>query len=145
MALDSKIGVTNANAMLDAINAVINGGAGLGIINIYTTPMPATCAAAATGTLLGTCIFGATPFQAAASNSINANAITDDTSADASGDAFYYRVYDANGTDASKGSCHFQGTAGTSGETPNLVLDDKAIVAGGTISITDYDITLPLE
>jgi hypothetical protein len=145
MALDSKIGVTNANAMLDAINAVINGGAGLGIINIYTTPMPATCAAAPTGTLLGTCVFGATPFQAAASNSINANAITDDTSADTTGVAFYYRVYDANGTDATKGTCHFQGTAGEAADTTNLTLDDKNIVVGGTISITDYDITLPLE
>jgi len=149
MALDTSIAYVTAAAMLDnAINTLITGGTGDGIINIYTGAPPADCEAAITETLLGTCVMNVTPFIAAANQSpgamIDENTITDDTSADTTGIAGHFRVYSSNsGTDASKVTCIIQGTAGEAADTTDMTLDDKNIVVGGTISITDYKITMP--
>lgn len=149
MASATEISYALAAGLLDnAVNTLLNEGTGNAIINIYTGTPPADCEAAATGTLLGTCVMAATPFGAAANQNPNARitaaAITDDTSADTTGTAGYFRVYSSNaGTDASKLACHIQGSAGVAGDTPDLVLDDKNIVVGGTISITSYTITMP--
>ena len=147
MASATEISVNLSNGMLDAINALLNEGTGNAIINIYSGSIPASCEATlGAATLLGTCVMNATPFQAAASSSINANSITDDSSADTSGTASFFRVYSSNsGTDASKLACHIQGSAGEAADSTDMTLDDKNIVAGGVISVTDYDITMPTE
>jgi hypothetical protein len=150
MASATEISYALAAAMLDnAVNTTLNEGTDDAIINIYTGAPPADCETAPSGTLLGTCIMNTTPFIAAANQNPNAmideNAITDDSSADTGGTAGYFRVYSTNtpGGEAGKLNCHIQGTAGVSGDTPDLTLDDKVIVVGGTISVTDYQITLP--
>lgn len=151
MASATEISYALAAAMLDnAVNSVLEEGTSSAIINIYTGTPPADCETAATGTLLGTCPMTVTsPFGAAADQAPNARitaaSITDDTSADTTGTAGYFRVYSCNTsqTDANKLNCHIQGTAGVAGDTPDLTLDDKNIVVGGTISITAYTITMP--
>jgi hypothetical protein len=149
MASATEIAYATAAAMLDnSINTLLNGGTGDAIINIYTGTAPTDCETAPTGTLLGTCPMNATPFQAATNQNpnarITANAIVNDTSADTTGTAGYFRVYSTNSTtDASKLTCYIQGSAGVAGDTPDLTLDDKNIVVGGTISITSYTITMP--
>lgn len=149
MASATEIANATAAAMLDnAINTLLNSGTGDGIINIYTGAAPVDCEAAVTGTLLGTCVLNATPFGAAADLApgarITANAITSDTSADATGIAGYFRAYSTNsGTDASKLVCYIQGSAGEAADSTDLTLDDKNIVIGGTIAITSWTITMP--
>jgi hypothetical protein len=147
MALATSIAYATAASMLDnTFNTLINAGGGDGIINIYSGGPPADCEAVVTGNLLGTCIMNATPFIAAANQNpgamIDENAITDDTSADTGGVAGYFRVYSTTAsTDVSKVTCIIQGTVGTA--STDMILDDVNIVVGGTISITDYKITMP--
>ncbi|WP_067428550.1 hypothetical protein [Nocardioides jensenii] len=47
-----RLSETVRNAMLDDVAAAVDGGAGSGLLRIYTGPQPADAAAAATGTLL---------------------------------------------------------------------------------------------
>jgi len=150
MASATEIAYDTAAAMLDnAINTLLNGGTGNAIINIYAGTIPADCEASlGAATLLGTCVMNSTPFGAAANQNpgarITANAITDDTSADTSGTASFFRVYSSNsGTDASKLTCYIQGSAGIGADSTDMTLDDKNIVVGGTISVTAYTIDMP--
>lgn len=150
MASATEISYTLAAAMLDnAVNTTLNSGGGAAIVNIYSGTIPADCEATlGAATLLGTCVMNATPFIAAADQNPNAlideNSISDDTSADTSGTAAFFRVYATTaGTDATKTNCHIQGTAGEAADSTDMTLDDKNIVVGGTISITDYKITMP--
>lgn len=134
--------------MMDTINGNLNEGTGPAILNIYTGTIPPDCETTATGTLLGTCVMNSTPFGAAQDQNpggrLTANAISPDLSADASGDAGYFRIYSSNGgTDASKLNCHFQGTAGEAADTVDLVLDEKTIASGRPIQVTSLVIDLP--
>ena len=129
MALETKIGTSARNAACDAIVDLIDVGTPNGYIQVRTGPPPTNPGDANSGTLLATCPFGATAFGAAA--------ITSDTSADASGDAGHFRVFDGNDV------CILQGTAGEAADTPNMVFDEKSIVAGGTVAITAMTVTVP--
>ena len=99
------------NAELDALAPLANNG----YIRIYSGSIPATPETAASGTLLAELRFGATAFGAAASGVITANAITEDSSANNTGTAGYYRALESDGTTAL-----WDGTVGTSGADLNL-------------------------
>ncbi len=76
-----------ANAQLDAYGAYFNSGT----LNVYSGEVPADAATALGGAvLLGTLSMGATAFSAAADGSMSANAITQDSAADAGGTASFY-------------------------------------------------------
>ncbi len=132
-----RLADTERNAACNAIVDAIDVGAGSnGTIEIRTGSQPATPQTAASGTLLGTLNFAATAFGNAAAGVAVANAIASDTDADASGTAGWARVYDADGNavcdmDIGQGS-------GT------LNFDNTTIVAGGTIAITSFSITVPM-
>jgi hypothetical protein len=136
-------------SMLDnAVNVACNAGLGNAIINIYTGATPATCEAAETGTLLGTCVMNSTPFGAAADANpgatITANSVTPCIAAVAAGTAGHFRVYSTDtGSNATKLDCVMQGSAGEAADTTDLTLDSKTIALGGTIQITSFVITLP--
>lgn len=90
-----QLSVAARNARLDAIETVLGASA---LLRIYTGAMPANCAAAATGTLLAEIPLPA-DYMAAASGGSKAKAGTwEDTAANASGYAGYYRFYDSGGT-----------------------------------------------
>ena len=74
---------------------------------------------------------------AAAAGVAASNAITSDTNADASGDAGHFRVKDSNA------NVIFQGTAGEAADSPDLEFDNKSIVAGGTVAISQLDFNMP--
>jgi hypothetical protein len=140
-------------AMLDnAVNVSLNAGTGNAIINIYddTSTMPADCEASnGSNVLLGTCVMGVTPFDAATDETGSAQIaaslpITNDPDAVAGGTAAYFRAYSSDaGTDASKLSCHIQGTAGEAADSTDLTLDVKLIVIGGSIAVTAWTIDMP--
>src|SRR5688572_27759794 len=91
-----------ANAACDAMAALLNGGT----LKIYTvgSGIPATAATAITDqVLLATLTLGNPAFGAAVAGVATANAITGDTSADATGTASFYRLL------TSGGASRFQG------------------------------------
>lgn len=127
-----KTSIAARNAALNALGALANNG----YIRLYTGSQPATPETAASGTLLAELRFNATAFGAAASGVITANAITADASANASGDAGYYRALGSDGT-----TVLWDGTVGTSGADLNL--NSIAISSGASVSISSLTYTLP--
>jgi hypothetical protein len=138
MALNYKTGNLARSAAANALTARLNSGT----IAIRTGTPPTNVADASSGTLLGTCTFGATAFGAASSGVATANSITSDTSADNSGTAGYFRTY---GSGASDTAADGQGTAGVSADTTDMTFDNKVIVAGGTIAISSMTLTVPIQ
>ena len=133
MANNLKVSTTARNAELDALAPLANSG----YIRIYTTAQP-TNADTALGaqTLLAELRFNATAFPGASSGVLTANAITDDSSADATGTAAWYRALKSDGT-----TVLWDGSVGTS--SADLVLNSVAIQIGARVSITSLTYTLP--
>lgn len=120
---------TLRNAQLDEITARAGGGA---LLRIYDGTRPATGGAATTLLAQLTC---GSPFAGAASGGeLTANAITQDSSADATGTATWFRLV------ASDGTTHvLDGDVGASGSDLNL--SSVSIVAGGTVDVTSFVVT----
>ena len=113
------------NAAMDAITALINVG-GAGTLTISTS---------AFATLLGTLTFSTTSFGASSAGTATANAITADTSADATGTAAVFRMNNNAGTEV------LRGTVGTSGADINF--NTVSFVSGDNISISSLTMTVP--
>ena len=123
-----SLAVARRNALLDTYSANFNSGT----LVIYAGTPPANADAALSGnTVLGTLTFGATAFAAASAGSATANAITQDSSADATGTATFYRAFKSDGTTVIE-----QGTVGTSGADLNL--NTTSIVTGGPIQVSSF-------
>lgn len=127
-----KLGTSARNAAADAIAALLNNGT----FELRTGAPPTNPGDADSGTLLGAPTFGATAFGSASTGVATANALGDDTAV-ASGDAGHFRAKSSGSTVIA------QGTAGNSGDSPDFTLDNKAIVAGGTISVSALTLTVP--
>lgn len=121
------------NAMLDAIETATGTTA---IMRIRTGAAPANCAAADTGTVVATLNLP-TDWMAAASGGTKALLGTwQDASADATGTAAHFRIYDSAGT-----TCHLQGTVGTSAS--DLIVDSVSFTAGQQFTVTGFTLTAP--
>lgn len=141
MAANPMVSMASARAALDALLALLNTG-GAGKIKIFTGSMPATCETADSGTALSTGLtLSSTAFAASTDPgstglaTATANAIASDTNAAATGTAGYFRAYSGAGT------CIIQGTVGTS--AADMILNTTSIVAGATVAITSWTVTLP--
>lgn len=136
----TRISTAAAQAACNGVVDLLDGGAGAGYIEIRTGSQPATVATAASGTLLGTVTLSDPAFgnATAASPSVaTASAITNDSSADASGTAGWFRAYDSAGTGVIDGNITATGGGG------DMTLDTVSIVAGGVISITSWTVSHP--
>lgn len=117
------------NALLDSYGVNFNGGT----LKIYSGAVPADAnASLGAAVVLGTLAFGATAFQAASGGSMSANAITQDSSADASGEATFYRAFKSDGVTPIE-----QGSITATGNGGDLQLNTTTIVQGGPILVTD--------
>ena len=139
MALNTRISNTTAIAACDAIVDRIDGGTGAGYIEIRTGAQPADPDTVVSGTLLATLPLSDPAFGGAADGTpggiATANAVTDDSSADATGTAGYFRVFDSSDTAIIDGEC------GTSGADMNL--NSVAITSGAAVSVTSWTVTMP--
>ena len=135
MPADPRLTNAAASAAADAVVDRIDSG-GAGTIKIYTGTIP-TDADTALGaqTLLATLTFNATAFGAASNGVATANAITSDTSADATGTAAWARIASGAGT------TQMDVTVGTSGEDINF--NTVSFVTGATVAITALTYTQP--
>lgn len=113
------------NALLDAIAALVDGGAGAGKLKIYDT----------TPTLLAELTMSDPAFAAASGGVLTANAITDDSAANATGTAATFDVTDSDD------AVVYSGSVGTSGADLNL--NTTSISAGLAVSVTSLTITAP--
>ena len=135
----TRISTAAAKAELDALTALLNSGT----VEVRTGSQPATVGTAASGTLLGTLTLNGTAFGAAttASPSVaTANAITSDSSADATGTAGWFRVYRSAGNG---GAATVDGSITATGGGGDMELDTVSIVAGGVIAVSAYTLSMP--
>jgi hypothetical protein len=121
------------NAQLDAVETAIGTAAVLKIYDL-TAGAPANCAASITGTVLATLTLPSDWMAGAASGSKAKSGTWQDTSADGTGTADFFRLFASDGT-----TCHAQGTVGTSGADLNL--DNTNITATQPITITSFTLT----
>ena len=121
------------NALLDVIESTIGTSA---ILKIRSGAAPANCAAADSGTVLATINCPSDWLAAASSGSKVLSGTWQDASADATGTAGHFRIYDSTGT-----TCHMQGTVGTSGT--DMTIDNTSVAAGQQVNITAFSLTAP--
>lgn len=134
MALNPQITNAAASAAADAVTARVDAGAGAGKLRIYDGSQPATADTAIGAQVkLAELTFSDPAFGAASNGVATANAITADSSADATGTAAWFRVVDSNGTTV------FDGTVGTSGADLNL--NTTSIVAGAEVAVSSLTYT----
>lgn len=104
------------------------------VIRIYSGTRPANVNTAAAGTVLATLAGNAAAFGSVSAGALTANAITGDTSADATGTATWFRVFKADGTTA----C-IDGDVAASGADLNL--SSVSITATQPVNVTSFVIT----
>lgn len=133
MSTTVSVAVDQRNDQADIIARALDGGS----IKIYSGTPPANADASLSGnTLLAELALSPTSAPAASSGQLTFNTVSDDTSANNSGVATFYRTFKSDGT-----TVVTQGTVGTSGESLNL--DDVNIVATGTVSVSSYTHSVP--
>jgi len=122
---------TIRNGMLDFITTTVGTTAKL---RIYSGSRPANVAAAITGTLLAELTCNATFAPSASGGVLTLNSITQDSSADATGTATHFRLWNSAASTAM-----MDGDVGTSGSDLNL--SSTSIVATQPVSVTSFVIT----
>ena len=124
------------NAAANGVVDLIDAGSGAGTLLIYDGTRPANAnTAVSTQTLLATLTFSDPAFGNAATGVATASSITGDSSADATGTASWARALDSDANVVADFS------VGTSGADINL--NSVSLVAGGTVDITSFTITMP--
>jgi hypothetical protein len=131
MTIQESVAVRNAR--LDVIESTIGVSAQL---KILSGAQPANCAAADSGTVLATMALPSDWMSNASAGSKAKLGTWQDTSADATGTAGYFRIYDSTGT-----TCHFQGSVTATGGGGDLTLDNVSIAAAQSITITGFTLT----
>lgn len=124
---------TVRNAKLDAVETAIGTSA---ILKIRTGSAPANCAAADTGTVLATLSLPSDWMAAASSGTKAKNGTWQDSSADATGTAAHFRVYDSGGT-----TCHIQGTVTATGGGGDMTVDNTSFSTGQQVTVTTFTLT----
>jgi hypothetical protein len=119
--------------MLDQIETTAGTSA---ILKIRTGAAPADCGTADSGTVLATLNLPSDWMAAASSGSKAKSGTWQDTSADATGTAAHFRVYDSGGT-----TCHIQGTVTATGGGGDMTLDNTSIASAQQVTITGFTLT----
>lgn len=128
-----QLSVAVRNARLDAIETTIGVSA---ILRIRSGAQPATCATADSGTVLASCTLPSDYLAAASSGSKAKSGTWEDTSADNTGTAGHWRLYDSAGT-----TCHAQGTVTATGGGGDLTVDNVSFAAAQAFTITSWSFT----
>lgn len=127
-----QLATTTRNSRLDAIETEIGTAP---ILKIRTGAQPANCAAADTGTVLASITL---PSDWLAAASGGAKAIAggpwQDASADATGTAAHFRIYDSGGA-----TCHIQGSVGQG--SGDMSLDNTSLVTGQQLNVNTFTLT----
>lgn len=128
-----QFSTTARNAWLDAIETAIGTSA---ILRIRSGAVPASCATADSGTVLVTMNLPSDWMAAASGGSKALSGTWQDTSADATGTAGHFRIYDSGGS-----TCHIQGTVTATGGGGDMTLDNVSIASAQQVTITAFTIS----
>lgn len=121
------------NARLDAVETTVGTSA---VIRIRTGAAPANCGTADSGTVVATLNLP-TDWMAAASGGTKSLAGSwQDLSADATGTAAHFRLYDSGGT-----VCHLQGTVTATGGGGDMEVSSTSFTAGQSFTISTFTLT----
>lgn len=132
MANNFKTSNQAVNTALDALLALLDGGK----LRIYDGTQPATAdTAIGAQVLLAELTFGSPAFAASAAGVAEAEAITEESAAIATGTATWYRAV------TSGGAAIFDGSVGTS--SADLILNAVAIQQNAIVAVTSLTVTLP--
>lgn len=129
-----RLALARRNEALEALRDNLNNGH----CRVYSGARPTDSDTALSGnTLLASLAFGATAFPSPVGGVLTANAITQDSAADATGTASFIRLFEADGTTP---FCDLSVGVGT-GEVQFATL---SFVAGLVVQITSLTISLPV-
>ena len=128
-----QLSTTVRNARLDQIETTISTSP---IMKIRTGSAPANCAGADSGTVLATITLPSDWMANAASGSKSMSGTWEDTSADNTGTAAHFRIYDSSGT-----TCHIQGTVTATGGGGDMTVDNTSFAAGQDFKVTSFTLT----
>lgn len=131
MAIQLSEGVRNAR--LNAIETTISTAP---ILRIRSGAVPANCAAADSGTVLATLTLPSDWMADAASGSKAKSGTWQDASADDTGTAAHFRIYDSGDV-----ACHLQGTVTVTGGGGDMEVDNTSFAAGQSFTISTFTLT----
>ena len=131
MSLQYSVAVKNAR--LDVIESTISTSP---VMKIRSGAPPATPATADSGTVLATLTLPSDWMGAASAGAKAMSGTWQDTSADNTGTAAHFRIYDSGGT-----TCHIQGTVTATGGGGDLTVDNVSFASGQSFSVTSFTIT----
>lgn len=121
------------NALLDLIESTIGASP---VLKIRTGAAPANCAAADSGTVLATITLPADWMGAAASGAKVKSGTWQDLTADATGTAAHFRIYNSGGS-----TCHLQGTITATGGGGDMTLDNISVASGQVVTINSFTLS----
>lgn len=124
----AQVSVTVRNAMLDAVETAIGASALLKIFG--GAAMPANVGTADAGTVLATMSLPADWMANAASGTKDKSGTWQDASADASGYARYFRIYNSAGT-----TCHYQALCSQAWQASTAYALNQHVSNGGNVYI----------
>jgi hypothetical protein len=128
MAIQNSVAARNAR--LDSFETVVGTSP---ILRVFSGAMPASCAAASSGTLLAEMTLPSDWLAAASGGSKAKSGTWEDLSANAAGTMGYYRIFDSAGT-----VCHEQGTITLTAGGGDMTVDNTNVQAGQSFTITGY-------
>ncbi len=145
MALNTNVSIAFAQAALDPALDLLDEGGADGVLIGRDGSQPVDPNAAAVGTILFEMDLGTPAFGAAADGAPNAvataNAIADDTNANATSTVTWCRASSSNSVPTPLND-HIDGSAGISSGTFDFEFNTAAIVSGATVSMT-WTFTIP--
>lgn len=130
-----KLSTSVRNAMLEAIEATIGASAK---IKLRSGAAPAGLGDADTGDVLATIDLPSDWMQDASSGQKVMEGTWEDVSADATGSAGHFRVYESDGI-----TPHMQGSITATGAGGDMQLDNTSLAVGQQVTITSFTWTAP--
>lgn len=127
-----QISVAAQNGMLDSLETTIGT---TPLLRVLTGSQPANCATASSGTLVAECTLPSDWLGAASANLKSKSGTWEDTSANATGTAGYYRIFDSTGT-----TCHWQGSVTAGGGGGDMTVDSVSFVSGQPFTVLTFTI-----
>lgn len=121
------------NARLDVIESTIGTSA---ILRIRTGSAPANCGTADSGTVLAEITCPSDWMAAASAGSKALSGSWQDASANATGTAAHFRLYDSGGT-----VCGMQGTVTATGGGGDMEVDNTSFASGQQFTVTTFTLT----
>jgi hypothetical protein len=127
-----------AHAILDQIKVRMDMGAGPATVVIYSGTVPLAANTALSGNTVLAVLTASDPSAPAAANkTLTLNPIAQDTSADATGEATFFRILDSDN------NVVVQGTVSAVNGTGDLQMNTTSIIINGPVQVTSCTFSMP--